>query len=118
MLKDNANVDASKIAAIGFCFGGASALELARSGAPVVATVTFHGSLSSPTPADAKNIKGHVLALHGADDPVVAAPEVEAFRKEMKERQGRFRIRLLNSDTVHAFTDKRAGSDNSKGAAL
>ena len=64
-------VDTSKLAAIGYCFGGAPALDLARSGAPLVDVVTFHGALGTPTPENAKNIKGHVLALHGAADPIV-----------------------------------------------
>lgn len=84
VLKANANVDASKIGVIGYCFGGGSALELARDGAPVVATVVFHGFLDTPNPADAKNIKGHVLALQGGDDPIVPQKNVEAFEAEMR----------------------------------
>jgi dienelactone hydrolase len=70
-------VDTSRLAAIGYCFGGAGALELARSGADVKAVVVFHADLSSPTPEDDKSIKGRVLALHGADDPIVPASERE-----------------------------------------
>jgi len=70
-------VDTSRIAAIGYCFGGTGALELARSGANVKAVVVFHADLTSPTPEDDKRIKGRVLALHGADDPIVPAAERE-----------------------------------------
>ncbi|MFP3520383.1 dienelactone hydrolase family protein, partial [Pseudomonas sp. SIMBA_077] len=67
-----AAVDTSRLATFGFCFGGCCALELARSGAPVKAAVSFHGTLDTPNPADANNIKGSVLVLHGAADPFVA----------------------------------------------
>ena len=70
-LRKNAMVNPSKIAAIGYCFGGAGALDLARSGAPIVDTVAFHGDIASPTPQDDNNIKGRVLVLHGAADPIV-----------------------------------------------
>jgi dienelactone hydrolase len=68
--------DAKRIAAIGYCFGGTTVLELARSGADLAGVVSFHGGLSSPTPEDAKHIKAKVLALHGADDPNGAHPRM------------------------------------------
>jgi dienelactone hydrolase len=72
-LSKQPTVDTARIAAIGYCFGGAGALELARSGAAIKAVAVFHASLSTPTPQDAKNIKARVLALHGAEDPIVPA---------------------------------------------
>ena len=108
--------DPARLAAIGYCFGGSAVLELARSGAPVKATVTFHGGLSTPTPADAKNIKGKMLVLHGADDPYVKQDDVTAFMKEMREAGVDWQL-VQYSGTVHSFTDKGAGSDNSTGAA-
>ncbi|RYZ98311.1 MAG: dienelactone hydrolase family protein [Proteobacteria bacterium] len=109
-------VDAAKIDAIGYCFGGATVLELARSGADINGVVSFHGSLDTPTPADAKNIKAKVLVLHGADDPYVPANDVAAFEEEM--RAGGVDWQLVKySKAVHSFTDKAAGNDNSKGAA-
>jgi dienelactone hydrolase len=108
--------DPKRVAAIGYCFGGTTVLELARSGADIVAVVSFHGGLSSPAPADAKNIKAKVLALHGADDPNVPPKEVAAFEDEM--RQGGVDWQLIAyGGAVHSFTDWNAGSDNSKGAA-
>ena len=62
-------VDPKRIAAIGYCFGGTTVIELARSGADIAGIVSFHGGLDSPTPADGKNIKCKVLVCHGADDP-------------------------------------------------
>ena len=108
--------DPKRVAAIGYCFGGTTVLELARSGADLAGVVSFHGGLSSPTPGDAKHIKAKVLALHGADDPFVPAAEVAAFENEM--RQGGVDWQLVAyGGAVHAFTDWDAGSDNTKGAA-
>ena len=108
--------DTKRIAAIGYCFGGTTVLELARSGADLAGVVSFHGGLSSPTPGDAKNIKAKVLALHGADDPFVPAAEVAAFEDEM--RQGRVDWQLIAyGGAVHSFTHWDAGSDSSRGAA-
>ncbi len=116
MLKKHDLTDPKRIAAIGYCFGGTTVLELARSGAEISAVVSFHGGLSTPTPADAKNIKCKVLACHGADDPFVPPKEVEGFEEEM--RQGGADWQLISyGGAVHSFTDSKAGNDNSKGAA-
>jgi dienelactone hydrolase len=109
-------VDASRIAAIGYCFGGTTVLELARSGAPVAAVVTFHGGLDTPTPADARNVKGHVLVLHGADDPFVPPAQVAAFEEEMRAAGVDWEL-VKYAGAVHSFTNPGAGSDSSKGAA-
>ena len=109
-------VDPQRIAAIGYCFGGTTVLELARDGADVKGVVSFHGGLSTPTPQDARNIKGKVLALHGADDPFVKGDEVAAFQDEM--RKGSVDWQFIGyGNAVHSFTNKAAGTDNSKGAA-
>jgi dienelactone hydrolase len=115
LLKDS-RTDTSRVACIGYCFGGTAAIELARSGAPVKGVVSFHGGLDSPTPADGKNIKGKVLALHGADDPFVPAADIAAFEKEMKDAGVAYQL-VSYPGAVHAFTQKGAGNDNSKGAA-
>jgi dienelactone hydrolase len=109
-------VDTSRLAAIGYCFGGAGALELARSGADVKAVVVFHADLSSPTPEDDKSIKGRVLALHGADDPIVPASEREKFEKEMRDAHVDWQL-VTYGGAVHCFTDGHAGSDLSHGCA-
>lgn len=115
-LKKNSHVDSAKLFATGYCFGGTAALELARSGAPLLGTVTFHGGLSNPTPADAKNIKGQVAVYHGEIDPFVNADEVAAFKKEMDEAKATYQFTAY-SGAVHSFTEKGAGDDVTKGAA-
>ena len=115
ILKARDNVDASKIAAIGYCFGGMCVLELARSGAPVAGVVTFHGSLDSPAPQDAKNINAKVLVLHGADDKFVNE-QVAGFQDEMRGGNVDWQM-IYYADSVHSFTNPAAGSDKSKGVA-
>lgn len=115
-LRKTPQADAAQIAAIGYCFGGTGVVELARSGAVVKGVVSFHGGLDSPAPADGKNIKGKVLALHGADDPFVPAKDLTAFEQEMKDAGVDYKL-VQYPGAVHAFTQKAAGNDNSKGAA-
>jgi dienelactone hydrolase len=98
------NTDTSRLGAIGYCFGGTTVLELARDGADVKGVVSFHGNLDTPNPADAKNIKGHVLVLHGADDPIVPDTEVLAFEKEMREAKVDWQL-VAYGNSVHAFTN-------------
>ncbi|MFL5329858.1 MAG: dienelactone hydrolase family protein [Gemmataceae bacterium] len=102
-------VDATKIAAIGYCFGGLAALELARSGADLKAVATFHANLSLPTPADARNIKAKVLACHGADDPNVPPAQVAAFQDEMRQAKVDWQF-VAYGNTVHSFTFPGANS--------
>lgn len=109
-------VDTSRIAVIGYCFGGTAALELARSGADVQAIVSIHGGLQSPDPADAKKIKAAVLILHGEDDPHVPEAEVTQFKKEMDEAKIDYQF-IGYSGAVHSFTNPKAGSDPAKGNA-
>jgi dienelactone hydrolase len=115
-LVKNPLVDKTKVAAIGYCFGGTTVLELARSGADVGGIVSFHGGLDSPTPADAKNIKAKVLVCHGADDPFVKPAEVAVFQDEMAKGAVKNKF-VAYPGAVHSFTNPQAGNDNSKGAA-
>ncbi|MBS1109092.1 MAG: dienelactone hydrolase [Anaeromyxobacteraceae bacterium] len=110
------NVEKNRIAAIGYCFGGTTVIELARAGAGAVGIVSFHGGLDSPTPADGKNIKGKVLALHGADDPFVSPADLAAFEQEMRSNGVDWQL-VKYGGAVHSFTIVGAGNDNSKGAA-
>ena len=115
-LKQSQFVDGEKIAAIGYCFGGTTVLELARNGSYVAGVVSFHGGLDSPTPADGKNIKCRVLACHGADDPFVSAKDLTAFESEMRDNKVDWQL-ISYGGAVHSFTQPMAGNDNSKGAA-
>ena len=116
ILKHQALTDPRHVAAIGYCFGGTTVVELARSGADIAGVVSFHGGLDSPKPEDGKHIKCKVLALHGADDPFVPAKDLVAFEAEMKESGVDYQL-VKYPGAVHSFTDWNAGNDNSKGAA-
>jgi dienelactone hydrolase len=115
-LLKNKSVDSKRVAAIGYCFGGTTVIELARSGADIAGVVSFHGALDSPTPADGRNIKCKVLALHGADDPFVPAKDVTAFEDEMRAAKVDWQL-VKYGGAVHSFTDWNAGNDNKAGAA-
>jgi dienelactone hydrolase len=78
--------------------------------------VSVHGSLDSPAPADAKNIRCKVLVLHGADDPFVPPAEIAAFQNEMRQAKVDWQM-IFYGGAVHSFTNPEAGTDNSKGAA-
>jgi len=116
ILRNQPQVDPARLAAIGYCFGGTTALELARSGANIAAVISFHGGLDTPTPADARNIRGKVLALHGADDPFVPPAQVKAFEDEMRQAGVDWQL-VVYGGAVHAFTVPGAGNDKAKGAA-
>ncbi|MEB3177920.1 MAG: dienelactone hydrolase family protein [Nostocaceae cyanobacterium] len=108
--------DGERVAAIGYCFGGTTVLELARSGSSLDGVVSFHGGLDTPNPSDAKNIKAKVLVLHGADDPLVPAEQVAAFEKEMRTAGVDWQL-MSYGGAVHSFTNPEAGNDKSKGVA-
>ena len=116
VLRKHPRVDAKRLAAIGYCFGGTTVLELARGGADLAGVVSFHGDLATPTPEDAKNIKGKVLALHGADDPFVPPRDVAAFEKEMRDAGVDWQL-VKYGGAVHSFTNPGAGRDVKSGAA-
>jgi dienelactone hydrolase len=109
-------VDIKRIAAIGYCFGGTTVLEIARSGAEIAGVASFHGGLDTPDPADAKNIRCKVLALHGGDDPYVPPKDVAAFEEEMRAGGADWQL-VIYGAAVHSFTNPAAGGDKSKGAA-
>ncbi|MFA6243137.1 MAG: dienelactone hydrolase family protein [Candidatus Hydrogenedentales bacterium] len=108
-LRKNPLVDTTKLAALGYCFGGTTVLELARSGEPIQGVVSFHGGLNTPNADDAKKIKAKVLVLHGADDPAVAQDEVLAFQEEMRKAQVDWQM-IAYGGAVHSFSDPEANS--------
>ena len=105
IVKAQPNVDAKRTAAIGFCFGGTTVLELARSGANVGCVVGFHSGLATTAPQDAKNIKAKVLVCLGVNDPIISAEQREAFAKEMEAGKVDWRMEL-HGRVGHSFTNR------------
>ncbi|MEX8546141.1 MAG: dienelactone hydrolase family protein [Mucilaginibacter sp.] len=108
--------DPSRIAAIGFCFGGSGVLEMARANFPVRGVVSFHGGLGRDASRPIEQIKPKVLVCHGADDPNEPQAEVLAFQQEMRDAKADWQM-IFYGNAVHSFTDPHAGNDNAKGAA-
>jgi dienelactone hydrolase len=109
-------VDADKIAAIGYCFGGSTALLLASSGAPLKAVSTFHAGLPPFTADQAKMIKARVLVNNGADDTFVAKESIEKFKAALDEAGVKYQF-VNYPGTVHSFTVKEADKVGIKGMA-
>jgi dienelactone hydrolase len=101
--------DPSRLAATGYCFGGTTVLELARSGADLKAVVGFHSGLGTTRPQDAKAIKAKILACIGADDPIIPAEQRLAFEKEMTEGGVDWRMNLYGG-AGHSFTNPNSGA--------
>ena len=99
-------VDASKVAAMGYCFGGMCVLELARSGATVAGVISIHG-IFSPGDIPNKDIKARILCLHGHDDPMVPPDQVLAFETEMTKAGADWQVHAYGN-TMHAFTNPAA----------
>lgn len=115
-LKASASVDPGRLAAIGYCFGGTTVLELARSGADVAGVVSFHGALDTPSPGETRSVRASILVLHGSDDPHVPASQVSAFEQEMRQAGADYRV-IRYEGAVHSFTVPEAGQDPSAGVA-
>lgn len=111
VLVKNEFVDPKRIAAIGYCFGGTTVIELARSGADIAGVVSFHGGLDSPTPADGRNIKCKVLVEAGADDPFQKPEDLTAFESEMRDSKVDWQITFYGG-AVHSFTQPNPGFVN------
>jgi dienelactone hydrolase len=95
------------VAAVGFCFGGLAALQLARAGAPLAAAVSIHGSLATTTPARPGALRARVLACHGAEDPHVPLSDVTAFAGEMNEAGADWQL-IMYGSAQHGFTHAHA----------
>ena len=100
-------VDSARMAAIGYCFGGTMALELARSGADLAAVVGFHSGLATQRPAQRGAINASILVCIGADDPVVPAEQRAEFEAEMRAAEVDWRMNLYGG-AVHSFTNPNA----------
>ncbi|MBF7688099.1 dienelactone hydrolase family protein [Acinetobacter rathckeae] len=100
-------VDPKKLAAIGFCFGGKIALELARIGAPLDVIASFHGTLKTNNPAKTGLIKGDVLVCHGVDDSMIPLEDVDAIEKELKDADVSYQILRLEG-AKHGFANPKS----------
>lgn len=101
-------VKADQIAAIGYCFGGLCALDLARSGASIKAAVSFHGILKGlPEDVPLSSVKAKILACHGALDPMVPSEQIKRFEEEMEQGQVDWQLHIYGS-AMHAFTNPAA----------
>ena len=104
-LRTRPSVDDSRLAAIGFCFGGLVALELARSGAALRAAVSFHGGLVTRAPAETNAVKASLLVCTGVADPFVTRQHREAFEDEMVGANADFELHLY-ANAMHGFTER------------
>jgi dienelactone hydrolase len=106
-LKQQPMVDSTRIAAIGYCFGGGVVLNMARQGADLKGVASFHGSLNAVKPAQAGMVNAKVLVLHGADDKFIKPEQIEAFKKEMSEAKVDYQF-ISYPGAVHSFTSPDA----------
>jgi len=106
------DTDASRVACIGYCFGGTVSLESAWAGLDLRAVVSFHGGLTTPKPAQAAGVKASILVCHGADDPFESKESIDAFQKTMRDDKFDWEFDVLGG-AVHSFTNPAAdGSFN------
>jgi dienelactone hydrolase len=110
-LKRQPKVDATRLAAIGYCFGGTTVLELARAGADLRGVASFHGGLESNNPVESDKIKAKVVAFHGAEDPTMSAEVVKGFQDEMRKAKADWTFTEY-SGAYHSFTNPHAVGKN------
>jgi dienelactone hydrolase len=110
VLKTQPMVDPAKLAAVGYCFGGTTGIELIETGAPLLGFVSVHGAFQNFAPEAAKNIKGRVLILHGAEDPVAPMDELNAVVSQFRAAKVDFEVNLY-SGAAHAFTKPQNPSE-------
>ena len=116
VLATDPRVDPRRLAAIGFCFGGTTVLELAYSGADLAGVVSFHGGLPRTQPGDLQRLKAKILVLHGADDPHVPAADLNAFEQAMRQAGADWQM-VFFGGAVHGFTNPAAGDNKASGVA-
>lgn len=113
LIRNHPMVNAKKIAAIGYCFGGATVLNMARMGADLKGVVSFHGSLASTYRAQPDGVKAKVLVCHGADDKFISPEAIEDFKKEMEDADADYEFRSYEG-AVHGFTNSEATANGEK----
>lgn len=110
VLKAQPMVDPAKLASVGYCFGGTTGIELIETGAPLLGFVSVHGAFQNFSPDAAKNIKGRVLILHGAEDPVAPMNELNAVISQLRAAKVDFEVNLY-SGAAHGFTKPQNPSE-------
>ncbi|MCK4950468.1 MAG: dienelactone hydrolase family protein [Gammaproteobacteria bacterium] len=113
LLTNQSTVNPDKVAAIGYCFGGGIVLEMARMGVDLDGVVSFHGSLTTRTPAEKGKIKSRILVMNGADDPFVTKEQIDTFKKEMHKAGADFKF-INYPGAKHSFTNPDADTYGKK----
>jgi dienelactone hydrolase len=108
-LRDQETVNPDEIAAVGYCFGGAVVLHMARIGMDLKAVASFHGGIQPITPAEEGKVKAFVLVCNGADDPFVTQEQIDAFKTEMNNAKVQYEF-VNYEDAIHSFTSPAADS--------
>lgn len=123
LLRAQPRTDASKLAAVGYCFGGKVVLDMARQGVPLIAVVSFHGPLATTTPATSGSVKAKVLVEHGEKDSLVPMAAVTTFKEEFDNAKADYRV-VIQPNAKHSFTNpdadrlSHAGHGSEKGPEL
>lgn len=107
LLQNHDTVDGDRIAAIGYCFGGAVVLNMARAGKPLAGVVSYHGSLGTQSPAEEGKVQASVLVFTGAEDPMVPAEQVTGFEQEMQAAHADYEL-ISYPGAKHSFTNPQA----------
>lgn len=113
-LKADPHVDASRVAAIGYCFGGMVVLSMARAGEPLGAVASFHGAIPPTVKVDSGTVKARILIMTGADDPMVPMAQVDSFAQAMKAAGATVEV-VSYPHAMHGFTNPRADSVGMQG---
>ncbi|MDH5512518.1 MAG: dienelactone hydrolase family protein [Gammaproteobacteria bacterium] len=113
LLQKQSRVDAGRVAAIGYCFGGSVVLEMARAGENLRGVASFHGSLRTENPAKTGMVRAKVLVMNGAEDPFVPEEQITAFRKEMEGAKVDYKF-VNYPGAKHSFTNPNADANGAK----
>lgn len=112
-LETHSSTDPARTAAIGYCFGGAVVLEMARRGMNLKGVASFHGALATQSPARPGAIKARILVLHGEDDVLIPPEQVDAFKSEMNSAKAQMRF-VAYPGALHGFTNPEATGNGKK----
>lgn len=115
VLRNSPDTD-GRFAVVGFCFGGMAALTLARAGDDLTASVSMHGSLKTPSPAQPDTIRAEILVCHGAADPFVPLDDVTVFAQEMEQARAHWQLTMYGG-ALHGFTHRHMQPGTMRGVA-